>query len=187
MLLPDREIAEAVTTGQLVIDPFEPGNLQPSSLDLRLGRLLRVFLDGPEPVDPAVDTEPYTKLVEVGEHYLMPPGQLVLASTHERIRMPAHLAGRVEGKSSLGRLGLAVHVTAGFIDPGFDGTVTLELFSVHRTRSVVLHPGMRIAQLCVIPMLARPARTYGSIAYQSHYQGQRGPTPSRAHIGFTCW
>jgi len=192
MLLCDDDITRAITTGRLAINPYEPQLLQPSSIDVRLDRHLLVW-PAVDPdmwapgdiVDPA-EPQPM-RPVDMGDgSYLMHPGQMLLASTVERITLDATLAARVEGKSSVGRLGLAVHVTAGFIDPGFSGFVTLELVN-HNPRPLRIHAGMRIGQLCVF-QLSGPARTpYGASGLGSHYQGQRGPTASRSHVGWRTW
>lgn len=184
MLLSDEHLAQAIGSGQLRIEPNEPSLLQPSSVDVRLDRHLLVWPDGDYEIDPAVDN-PMTP-VDMGEphgSYLLLPGQMVLASTVEHVTLDATLAARVEGKSSLGRLGLAAHVTAGFIDPGFSGHITLELVN-HAPRPMRLYAGMRVGQLCVF-RLSGPARwPYGAAGVGSHYQGQRGPTASRAWQGW---
>lgn len=191
-MLSDRDLAAAIGRGDLGVEPYEPEFLQPSSIDLRLGRRVRTFLPykpsllGAEPIDPAEDQEHLTKVVDLvdGEPYLLRPGELVLAHTYERITIGGQYAARVEGKSSLGRIGLAVHVTAGFIDPGFSGFITMELFTVHGGRPTKLWPGMKIGQLCVFELSSRPTALYGDAHYGSHYQGQEGPTLSRGHKGF---
>src|SRR5690606_32736743 len=156
--------------------------VQPSSIDVRLDRQFRVFNNHLYTyIDPRERQDDLTTVVEVadGEPFVLHPGEFVLASTIETVTLGDHLAGRLEGKSSLGRLGLLVHSTAGFIDPGFSGQITLELSNV-ATLPITLWPGMRIGQLCLF-RLSSPARyPYGSKVYGSRYQGQRGPTPSRA-------
>jgi dCTP deaminase len=176
MLLSDHEINAAVFTGDVKISPFDPERVQPASVDLLLDHFLRVPL-GREEIDVAQVWAGHTALVEIDEDgWLLKPGDFVLASTVERIALPDTLAARVEGKSSLGRLGLAVHVTAGFIDPGFAGQVTLEIANLSPW-PIRLRRRMPIAQLCLIPMSAVPKRPYGSAG--NHYQGQYGPTESR--------
>lgn len=186
MLLSDVDLTRAVGARRLIIDPYEPALTQPSSIDVRLDRHLLVWPDGGV-IDPAVDNPMIP--VDIAGHggtYTLGPGQMALASTVEHVTLAADLAARVEGRSSMGRLGLAAHVTAGFIDPGFSGHITLELVN-HAPRPLVLHAGMRVGQLCVF-QLSSPARwPYGATAVGSHYQGQRGPTGSRAHIGWRTW
>lgn len=185
MLLSDRDIRTAVLSGNLGIEPFDPEMIQPSSIDVRLDRVFQVMEADCEYIDPAVEQPHLFRRVEIGgdEAYYLCPGEFVLASTYETIRMPDVLAGRLEGKSSLGRLGLLVHATAGFIDPGFAGQVTLELANL-TSRPIKLYPGMKIGQLCLMGM-STPARyPYGHEHNASRYQGQQGPTASRSHIGF---
>lgn len=187
MLLPDHALLDAVKTGRLGITPFDPNLVQPSSIDLRLDSTLLAWTDTVGVVDPAVPQDLWrVRHVPDGHTYPLAPGEMLLASTLEHVTLPDDLAARVEGKSSLARLGLAAHITAGFIDPGFTGHITLELVN-HAPRPVLLHPGMRIGQLCVIPMAAPVARPYGGAGVGSHYQGQRGPTPSRSWQGWRTW
>src|SRR5690606_12185945 len=162
---------------------------QPSSIDVRLDRLFRVFNNHLYThIDPAVRQDDLTTLVEVadGEPFVLHPGEFVLASTLEVITLGDQLAGRLEGKSSLGRLGLLTHSTAGFIDPGFSGHVTLELSNV-ATLPIRLWPGMRIGQLAIFRLSSPAENPYGSAVYGSCYQNQRGPTPSRAWRGWRTW
>ena len=189
MLLSDRDLTDAIKAGELRLDPFEPELLQPSSIDVRLDRLFRVFNNHLYThIDPAVRQDDLTSLVEVadGEPFVLHPGEFVLASTLEVITLGDQLAGRLEGKSSLGRLGLLTHSTAGFIDPGFSGHVTLELSNV-ATLPIRLWPGMRIGQLCMFRLASPAENPYGSAVYGSRYQHQRGPTPSRAWQGWRTW
>lgn len=179
MLLSDREIAAAIERGDIGISDFDPALVQPSSLDMRLGADFRIMNPGIEPIDTAQITD-YTMHAPCGygESFTLYPGQFVLAQTHERIALPPHITAKLEGKSSLARLGLVLHATAGFIDPGFEGTITLELCLVS-PRPLVLHPGMKIGQVCFYAMTS-PARTpYGSPVLGSKYQGQDAPTASR--------
>ena len=160
--------------------------LQPSSVDVRLDRFFRLFDNHKYAViDPAQEQPELTRLVEVDadEPFILHPGEFVLASTLEQVTLPDDLAARVEGKSSLGRLGLLTHATAGFVDPGFTGHVTLELSNV-ATLPIKLWPGMKIGQLCFFQLTSPAEHPYGSPQYGSRYQGQRGPTPSRSHLGF---
>jgi dCTP deaminase len=185
VLLSDRDLVHALASGAFGLDRLDEGMMQPSSIDVRLGQEFRVFNNHLHThIDPLVQQEDLTSLVEVpdGQPFVLHPGEFVLASTLEVISLGDQLAGRLEGKSSLGRLGLLVHSTAGFIDAGFSGNVTLELSNVANL-PIMLWPGMRIGQLCVF-RLSSPARwPYGSAVYGSRYQGQRGPTASRSWLG----
>ncbi|MBV9097397.1 MAG: dCTP deaminase [Frankiaceae bacterium] len=186
MLLSDRDLRAEVDAGRLVIDPFDPGLVQPSSIDVRLDRFFRVFENHRYPhIDPAEEQDELTREVAVNadEPFILHPGEFVLGSTYEVIGLADDLAARLEGKSSLGRLGLLTHSTAGFIDPGFNGHVTLELSNV-ATLPIKLWPGMKIGQVCVLRLTTPSEHPYGSSVYGSRYQGQRGPTPSRSHLNF---
>ena len=186
MLLSDRDIRAEVAAGRVQMAPYDPGLVQPSSIDVRLDRYFRVFENHRYAViDPATDQPELTRLVEPeGEDpFVLHPGEFVLASTYEVVTLPDDIAGRLEGKSSLGRLGLLTHSTAGFIDPGFSGHVTLELSNV-ATLPITLWPGMKIGQLCLFRLSSPAEHPYGSAVYGSRYQGQRGPTPSRSHAQF---
>ncbi|MFW5415610.1 dCTP deaminase [Nocardiopsis sp. CNT-189] len=187
MLLSDRDIRSEIESGRVKIDPYDPGMIQPSSIDVRLDRFFRVFENHRYPhIDPAVEQPDLTRLVEVGadSEFILHPGEFVLASTYEVVTLPEDIASRLEGKSSLGRLGLLTHSTAGFIDPGFSGHVTLELSNV-ATLPMKLYPGMKIGQLCMFRLASPAEHPYGSDRYGSRYQGQRGPTPSRAYLNFS--
>ena len=186
MLLSDRDIKAELDAGRLGIDPYDEALVQPSSGDVRLDRMFRVFENHKYPhIDPAEEQEDLTRLVEVAvdEPFILHPGEFVLGSTYEVISLADDLAARLEGKSSLGRLGLLTHSTAGFIDPGFSGHVTLELSNV-ATLPIKLWPGMKIGQVCVFRLTSASEHPYGSAIYGSRYQGQRGPTPSRSSINF---
>ena len=186
MILSDRSIREAVVDGRIVVDPYEPDNVQPSSIDLRLDRYFRVFRNHTTRViDVREDQEDLTELVEIGEGqcFILHPGEFVLGATAERLGLPDDLVARIEGKSSLGRLGLLIHSTAGFIDPGFHGHITLELSNV-ATLPITLYPGMRIGQVSFLTMTTPAESPYGSTGMGSKYQGQRGPTPSRYFENF---
>ena len=186
MLLSDRDIAAQIEAGRVRLDPFDAGLVQPSSIDVRLDRYFRLFDNHKYPfIDPAEEQPELTRLVEVDpdEAFILHPGEFVLASTLEQVSLPDDIAARVEGKSSLGRLGLLTHATAGFVDPGFTGHVTLELSNV-ATLPIKLWPGMKIGQLCFFELTSPAEHPYGSPQYSSRYQGQRGPTPSRSHLGF---
>lgn len=186
MLLSDRDIIGHLAAGRIVLDPYDPSMVQPSSIDVRLDRYFRLFDNHKYPfIDPAQSQPELTRLVEVDadEPFILHPGEFVLASTLERVALADDLAARVEGKSSLGRLGLLTHATAGFVDPGFDGHVTLELSNV-ATLPIKLWPGMKIGQLCFFQLSSPAQHPYGSTERGSHYQGQRGPTASRSFENF---
>ncbi|GGV01678.1 MULTISPECIES: dCTP deaminase [Streptomycetaceae] len=186
MLLSDKDIRTEIDKGRVVIDPFDPSMVQPSSIDVRLDRFFRVFENHRYPhIDPSEEQPDLTRLVEPegDEAFILHPGEFVLASTYEVISLPDDVASRLEGKSSLGRLGLLTHSTAGFIDPGFSGHVTLELSNV-ATLPIKLYPGMKIGQLCLFRLSSPSEHPYGSARYGSRYQGQRGPTASRSHLNF---
>ncbi len=186
MLLSDRDIQAEIDAGRIGLDPYLPGLIQPSSIDVRLDRFFRLFDNHKYPfIDPSEEQPDLTRLVDVDpdEAFVLHPGELVLGSTYEQVTLPDDIAARLEGKSSLGRLGLLTHSTAGFIDPGFSGHVTLELANV-ATLPVKLWPGMKIGQLCFFRLSSPAENPYGSSAYGSRYQGQRGPTASRSYLNF---
>jgi dCTP deaminase len=186
VLLSDRDILSEIDAKRVSLDPFEPAMVQPSSIDVRLDRYFRVFENHRYPhIDPAEDQPDLTRLVEpqADEPFILHPGEFVLGSTYEVVTLPDDVAARLEGKSSLGRLGLLTHSTAGFIDPGFSGHVTLELSNV-ATLPIKLWPGMKIGQLCFFRLSSPSEHPYGSEKYGSRYQGQRGPTPSRSFHNF---
>ena len=189
MLLSDRDLVSEIKSGDLALEPFDPALMQPSSVDVRLDRFFRVFNNHLYThIHPAEQQDDLTAQVEVadGEAFVLHPGEFVLASTLEVITLGEQLAGRLEGKSSLGRLGLLTHSTAGFIDPGFSGHVTLELSNVANL-PIKLWPGMKIGQLCIFRLSSPAEHPYGSAVYGSRYQGQRGPTPSRSSQNFRLW
>ena len=186
MLLSDRDIRAEVDSGRVVLEPYDEAMVQPSSVDVRLDRYFRVFENHRYPhIDPAVEQPDLTRMVTTADDdpFVLHPGEFVLASTYEVVTLPDDVAARLEGKSSLGRLGLLTHSTAGFIDPGFSGHVTLELSNV-ATLPIMLWPGMKIGQLCFFRLSSPSEHPYGSARYGSRYQGQRGPTPSRSHLSF---
>jgi dCTP deaminase len=186
VLLSDRDIRAELGSGRVLLDPFEPAMVQPSSVDVRLDRYFRLFDNHKYAViDPSQDQPGLTRLVETDgdEAFVLHPGEFVLASTYETVTLPDDVAARLEGKSSLGRLGLLTHSTAGFIDPGFSGHVTLELSNV-ATLPITLWPGMKIGQLCFFRLSSAAEHPYGSAVHGSRYQGQRGPTASRSHQSF---
>jgi len=186
MLLSDRDIRAELTSGRIGLEPLDLGMVQPSSVDVRLDRWFRLFDNHKYAhIDPSQEQAELTRLVEVeaDEPFILHPGEFVLGSTYELVTLPDDVAARLEGKSSLGRLGLMTHSTAGFIDPGFSGHVTLELANV-ATLPVKLWPGMKIGQLCFFRTSSPVDSPYGSGPYGNRYQGQRGPTASRSHLGF---
>ena len=186
MLLSDRDIRAELDSGRVGLDPLDPTMVQPASVDVRLDRFFRLFDNHRYAhIDPRQEQDELTRLVEVDpdESFILHPGEFVLGSTYEQVTLPDDLAARLEGKSSLGRLGLLTHSTAGFIDPGFSGHVTLELSNV-ATLPITLGPGMKIGQLCFFRLSSSAQSPYGTGANQNRYQGQRGPTASRAHRDF---
>ncbi|RNL60493.1 dCTP deaminase [Nocardioides marmoriginsengisoli] len=186
MLLSDRDILAEIESRRIQVEPYDEAMIQPSSIDFRLDRFFRVFENHRYPhIDPAADQSDLTREVEPDgdEPFILHPGEFVLGSTYEVVSLPDDIAARVEGKSSLGRLGLLTHATAGFVDPGFSGHVTLELANV-ATLPIKLYPGMKIGQLCFFRLSSPAAHPYGSEKYGSRYQGQRGPTPSKSYANF---
>jgi dCTP deaminase len=184
VVLSDRDIRAAIAAGRIAIDPFEPKRLQPASVDITLDRTFRVFRSTRHAyIDLAKGVDDITEAVTVvdGEPFILHPGEFVLGSTLERVRLADDIVSRVEGKSSLGRLGLLIHSTAGFIDPGWDGHITLELSNVN-TIPITLYPKMRVGQLSFFRLSSPAERPYGSAGLGSSYQGQSGPTPSRYRL-----
>jgi dCTP deaminase len=181
VVLSDATISSALAEGRIEIDPYDDSLLQPSSVDVRVDRFFRVFHNNRYPfIDVKVEQEELTELVEVEDDhpFVLHPGEFVLGSTLERIRLGNDLVARLEGKSSLGRLGLLIHSTAGFIDPGWDGHVTLELSNVANL-PITLYVGMKIGQLSFVQLTEPAENPYGAALLGSKYQGQAGPTPSR--------
>ena len=189
MLLSDRDIRAAIAADgpeRLSIEPYDAEMIQPSSIDVRLDKFFRVFNNSRYThIDPKEEMPDLTSEVEVadGDAFVLHPGEFVLGATLEKFTLPANLAGRLEGKSSLGRLGLLTHSTAGFIDPGFSGHITLELSNVANL-PIALWPNMKVGQLALFKMSSPAEVPYGSGKLGSKYQGQRGPTPSRAYLNF---
>jgi dCTP deaminase len=188
VILSDRSLREQLAAGRIVIEPLDDSLIQPSSIDVRISNLFRVFRNHTRGViDVKQNMEDLTELVEIpagsDTPFILHPGEFVLGSTLERIAVPDDLVGRVEGKSSLGRLGLLIHSTAGFIDAGFDGHITLELANV-ASLPITLYPEMKIGQVSFMQMTTAADRPYGAGAKGSKYQGQRGPTPSRYFENF---
>ena len=192
VILSDRSLREQLASGRIIIDPLDDSLVQPSSIDVRISNLFRVFRNHTRGViDVKQDLQNLTELIEIpadqngigDEAFMLHPGEFVLGSTLERVAVPDDLVGRVEGKSSLGRLGLLIHSTAGFIDAGFDGHITLELANV-ASLPITLYPGMKIGQVSFMQMTTPADNPYGSGAKGSKYQGQKGPTPSRYFENF---
>lgn len=186
VILSDRTLREQLAAGRIVVDPLDESLIQPSSIDVRISNMFRVFRNHTRGViDVKEDMEDLTEPIEIPDDdaFMLHPGEFVLGSTHERVAVPDDLVGRVEGKSSLGRLGLLIHSTAGFIDAGFDGHITLELANV-ASLPITLYPRMKIGQISFMQMTTPADHPYGSGAKGSKYQGQRGPTPSRYFENF---
>ena len=186
MVLSDRDIRAEIAAGRIVIDPFIPEAVQPSSIDLHLDKRFRVFRNSRYPyIDVRVDQPDMTELVEIAgdEPFILHPGEFVLGSTLERVQLPNDLVARLEGKSSLGRLGLLIHSTAGYVDPGWEGNLTLELSNVANL-PITLYDGMKIGQIS-FQRLSSPAEVgYGDASIGSKYRGQRDPTASLYHRDF---
>ena len=174
VVLSDRDIKAEIAAGRIVIEPLCEQNVQPASVDVCLGSN-----STHTSIDPLVAQEGLTESIDVpeGDVFVLHPGQFALGTTLERIVIPDDILGKLEGKSTLGRLGLMIHSTAGYVDPGWDGELTLELSNVANL-PIILHPGMRIGQLSFERMSSPVERPYGSENLGSHYQGQRGATPS---------
>lgn len=186
VLLSDRDIRSSLASGHIGLEPLQEDMVQPSSVDVRLDRYFRLFDNHKYAhIDPSQEQPELTRLVEVDptEPFILHPGEFVLGATYEKVSLPEDVAARLEGKSSLGRLGLLTHSTAGFIDPGFSGHVTLELSNV-ATLPILLWPGSKIGQLCFFQLSSPAEHPYGSGSYLNRYQGQRGPTASRSHLNF---
>jgi dCTP deaminase len=185
MILSDRTIRQELAAGRIGIEPLGEGCIQPSSVDLHVDKFFRVFRNHSQRViDVKENQESLTELVEIaGEALILHPGEFVLGSTVEQVRLPDDLVGRLEGKSSLGRLGLLIHSTAGFVDAGWDGYLTLELSNVANL-PITVYPGMKIGQISFLKMTTAAEVPYGSADLGSKYQHQRGPTPSRYYENF---
>ena len=181
VILSDRSIRAEIAAGRIEIEPFDPAMVQPSSIDVRLDSRFLVFRSHTRAViDVKEDLTDLTELVTItdGDPFILHPGEFVLGSTAERVRLPDDIVGRIEGKSSLGRLGLLIHTTAGFVDAGFEGYLTLELSNV-ATLPITLYPGMKIGQISFLRMDGPAEFPYGSSSLGSKYSGQVGPTPSQ--------
>ena len=186
MVLSDRSIREAVEAGHIGIEPYSDRDVQPASVDFHLANTILVFRNSTLPyIDLRKDVPNLTDevIIKDDEPFILHPGEFVLGSTLEKLTLPNNLVARIEGKSSLGRLGLMIHSTAGFIDPGWSGNLTLELANVSRL-PITLYFGMRIGQISFQQMTTEVDRPYGSKELSSRYQGQESPTASRAHLDF---
>jgi len=186
VVLSDISIRSALADGRIAIDPLDERCIQPSSVDLHVDRYFRVFRNDTTPyIDPKESQENLTELVEIpgDQCFILHPGEFVLGSTLERVALPDDLVARLEGKSSLGRLGLLIHSTAGFVDAGWNGHLTLELSNVANL-PIAIYPGMKIGQISFLRMTTAAEKPYGSDGKGSKYQGQRGPTPSRYYLNF---
>jgi dCTP deaminase len=187
VVLSDNTIRAEIEAERIVIDPFDPGLVQPSSVDVRVDKRFRVFQNSRYPyIDVRQPMEDLTELVTVegDEPFILHPGEFVLGQTLERVTLPNDLVARLEGKSSLGRLGLLIHSTAGFVDAGFSGNLTLELSNVANL-PITIYYGMPIGQLSFMRMDAPVEHPYGSTETGSKYQGQAEPTPSRFYLNFS--
>ncbi|WP_237221252.1 dCTP deaminase [Rothia nasimurium] len=186
MLFSDQDIRKDLAAGRIQLEPYDEAMIQPASVDVRLDRFFRLFDNHKYPhIDPSQEQKDLTRLVEVApdEPFILHPGEFVLGATYEKVTLPHDVAARLEGKSSLGRLGLLTHSTAGFIDPGFSGHVTLELSNM-ATLPIMLWPGSKVGQLCFFKLTSPVENAYGTGPYGNRYQGQRGPTASRSYLNF---
>ena len=186
MVLSDRTIKEQLAAGRIVIRPFDPNDVQPASVDLHLDRRVLVFRNNKDPfIDLRKAMPDLTEPLDIPEDrpFILHPGEFVLGSTLEHIEIPNDIVARLEGKSSLGRIGLLIHSTAGYVDPGWKGHLTLELTNVARL-PVTLYYRMRIGQISFLQLTTEVDRPYGSKELGSRYQGQTDPTASRAHLDF---
>ena len=186
MILSDRSIKESIASGRITVSPYEEALVQPASIDIRLDGRFLVFRNYKHSfIDPKAPQPDLTEMVTVGpdEPFIVHPGEFILGNTVERISLGDDLVARLEGKSSLGRLGLIVHATAGYVDPGFDGNITLELSNVANL-PIRLYPGMKIGQISFFAMSTPADRPYGHPGLGSKYKGQDAPTASRMHLNF---
>jgi dCTP deaminase len=186
VVLSDRTIKAEISAGRITIDPYDEGLVQPSSVDVRVDRKFRVFHNARYPfIDVRQPMEGLTELVEIDaeEPFILHPGEFVLGQTLESIALPDDIVARLEGKSSLGRLGLLIHSTAGFVDPSFEGNLTLELSNVANLPITIYHR-MPIGQISFMRMDGPVEMPYGAAEARSKYQGQAEPTPSRFYRNF---
>lgn len=187
MILSDRSIKESIASGRIVITPYDEDLVQPASIDIRLDGRFLVFRNYKHScIDPKALQEDLTEMVTVadGDPFIVHPGEFILGNTVERVKLGDDLVARLEGKSSLGRLGLIVHATAGYVDPGFDGNITLELSNVANL-PIRLYPGMKVGQISFFAMTTPADRPYGSPGLGSKYKGQTAPTASKMHLNFS--
>ena len=185
MLLSDKTIIELIRKGEIVIEPFDEKLVGPSSIDLRLGNEFIMFdRKRIEAIDPREPIDKYLEYIHIndGEFLVLHPGQFIIASTLEYIKLPPHISARIEGRSSLARLGLIIHSTGGFVDAGFEGTLTLEMSNINIV-PIKLYPRMKIAQLAFI-LQDKPSAVPYNKRKTSKYVAQRGPTPSRIYLDF---
>lgn len=184
MILSDRDILNRIKGGDLKIEPFYSRAVQPSTVDLRLDDKIRVFDNWEvEMVDVKKKDDP-SRVVKVEKSgFVVHPGEFLLGATQEKITLPDNLAAKLEGRSSIGRLGLIIHATAGYVDPGFSGWLTFEISNISRL-PIKIYPGMKIAQLCFFQMSSPVRHLYGSKQTNNKYQGQKGPTSSRVYLDF---
>ena len=186
MVLSDKSIKQQLEQGRVVVSPLDPQHIQPASIDLHLDRQILIFTNSRQPcIDVKESLDNLTQIVTIPEDspFILHPGEFVLGSTAEHIELPEDLVARLEGKSSLGRLGLVIHSTAGFLDPGWKGHLTLELSNLARL-PITLYYGMKIGQISFLRLTTAAERVYGSESLGSKYQGQTLPTPSRFHQEF---
>ena len=187
MILSDRSIKESIASGRIVITPYDESLVQPASIDIRLDGRFLVFRNYKHScIDPKALQKDLTEMVTVahGDPFIVHPGEFILGNTVERVKLGDDLVARLEGKSSLGRLGLIVHATAGYVDPGFDGNITLELSNVANL-PIRLYPGMKVGQISFFAMTTPADRPYGSPGLGSKYKGQTAPTASKMHLNFS--
>ncbi len=183
MILSDRDIKSAVKKKDIKIEPFVEDHVQPASVDLLLGSKIRIFRKDKHYLIDVKEPQNFTDLVEVGEYFILHPNEFVLGSTKEVVGLSGKYTARIEGKSSLGRIGVITHATAGFVDPGFEGNITLELGNVG-SLPVKLYPGMKIAQISFFQMSSEPEHLYGSSKINSKYKGDSGPAESKINLNF---
>lgn len=186
MTLSDRDILTEIKSGRLVIKPFKMDHLQPSSVDLLLGYEFKIFRNTRKPFldikEPVYD---YMEDLKIAKHdrIILHPGEFILGSSIEYIKIPNDLIGRLDGKSSLGRLGLVIHATAGFFDPGFEGQATYEISNLSNM-PIAIYGGIKIAQMSFHKLSSPVLNPYGTKKLNSKYKGQRGPTPSKMYLNF---
>jgi dCTP deaminase len=176
MLLSDRDIKDLIKKGEIIVEPFDENLVQPCSLDIRLGNEFRIFESHNIPYIDPKEPDKYSKLIKCEDYIIIHPGEFVLGRTLEYIKLPNHIAATLEGRSSLGRMGIIIHATAGFVDPGFEGTLTLEISNLSNL-PVKLYPGMKIGQLAFYK-LSSPCEK----PYCGKYKGQKPPESSKLYL-----